>query len=106
MDAFALVDTRNTVRSTARTLLLSREELQRTSPWLPFGKRGRWFTISGVVIFLTGMLGGVLSQLLSFEQAVVGLVLPLAFAQVMPLTLAWRMPLIAWRLLVVAAIIS
>jgi signal transduction histidine kinase len=106
MDQVAISETRNNVLSTARLLLLSREELQRTSPWLPFGKRGRWFTISAVVLFLGGMLGGVLGQMLSFSEVNIALALPLAYAQVLPLALAWRMPLIAWRLLAVTALIG
>jgi signal transduction histidine kinase len=107
MNTFALSGKGTTFLATAHQLLLSREELQRPSPWLPFGKRARWYTIGAVILFVGGMYGGIVGQSLgAFPEANPGLVLPLAYAQTLPLLLAWRMPLIAWRLLAIAALVA
>lgn len=107
MNTTALAGKGTTVLATAHRLLISREELQQPTPWLPFGKRGRWFTIGIAILFVGGMFGGTVGQSLgAFENAQVALVLPLAYAQTLPILLAWRMPLIAWRMLAIVGVIT
>ncbi|WP_163511731.1 sensor histidine kinase [Fodinicola acaciae] len=106
MNTTALTDKGTTVLATAYQLLLSREELQQPTPWLPFGKRARWYTVSAAILFVGGMFGGIAGQTLGGFETSVALVLPLAYAQTLPILLAWRMPLIAWRLLAIVALVT